>query len=248
MNQTDIDRVERERDYHNARFSSETRTAQGKYYWALSNCRRRWEQELTAAATGARVLEYGCAQGEWALKIAATAKRVDAIDISDVAINQARNQAMLRGASNVFFETMDAQATSFPDNTFDLVFGSGIIHHLDTRRSLEEIHRILKPGGTALFSEPLGCNMLINAYRALTPDARTPDEHPLLPVDKRIADSIFASVKWEFHGLFTIGAVPFRNSPLGNSIHGVAARLDRMIGQIPGLRWQLWNALISLKK
>lgn len=248
MNQPEFDRLEREREYHNTRFSEETRTAQGKYYWALSNCRRRWSQALFAASPGARVLEYGCAQGEWSLRIATRARRVDAIDISDVAIDQARSRARELGASNVFFETMDAQATSFPDGTFDLVFGSGIIHHLDTRKSLEEIHRILKPGGTAIFSEPLGCNVLINAYRTLTPRARTPDEHPLLPADKRIADSIFTSTQWEFFGLFTIAAVPLRESPLGPGAFKAAEKIDRIMGKIPGIRWQLWNALISLRK
>lgn len=148
-------------------------------------------------AAGAHVLEYGCAVGDWSLQLAPSVARVDGIDISDVAIRKARESATSLGLDNAFFHAMDAQATSFEDDTFDLVFGSGIIHHLDTRRCLEEIRRILKPGGLAIFKEPLGQNTIINVYRALTPFARTVDEHPLLPADLQIARSLFKEVDWE---------------------------------------------------
>ncbi|TWI10342.1 class I SAM-dependent methyltransferase [Aerolutibacter ruishenii] len=241
-------RLQRERQFHNTRFSTETKRAQSKYYWALSTAQRNWEQRIIAAATGGRVLEYGCAQGLWSMRIARHADRVDAIDISDVAIMHARSIASAEGLSNVYFETMDAHATTFPDQTFDLVFGSGIIHHLDTERSLREIHRILKKGGVAVFIEPLGCNPLINAYRYLTPSARTPDEHPLVPADKRLADSIFSSSQWDFHGLATLGTVPFRNTSTGIALHRGADGIDRMIARIPGARWQLWFAVVSLER
>lgn len=45
---------------------------------------------------------------------------------------------------------MDAEQMLFPDNCFDLVWSWGVIHHsANTRRVLEEIHRVLKPGGEA---------------------------------------------------------------------------------------------------
>ena len=45
--------------------------------------------------------------------------------------------------------------------------------------ALRELHRVLKPGGTAYFAEPLATNPLIQAYRRVTPQFRTPDEQPL---------------------------------------------------------------------
>ena len=43
---------------------------------------------------------------------------------------------------------------SFADNSFDVVFGSSILHHLDFDKSLKEIFRVLKPGGRMVFAEP----------------------------------------------------------------------------------------------
>lgn len=240
--------LERERDFHNERFADETRTAQEKYYWAIRQCDLDLRSAIAARASGSTILEYGCATGGHAIELAPTAHRVEGIDISDVAVEMAREHAASLGLTNAFFSVGDAHATPYDDNTFDLVFGSGIIHHLDTERSLKEIHRILKPGGTAVFKEPLGSNIGINVYRALTPAARTEDEHPLLPRDKQIADRIFGSVDWEFYGLATLATVPFKATALGQPAYRLAASLDEVLARIPGVRWQLWYALISMRK
>jgi len=77
------------------------------------------------------------------------------------------------------FQIMDAHNLEFPADTFDLVYGTAILHHLDYTRALNEIHRVLKPGGTMLFVEPLIGNPAARLVRFLTPRARTPDERPL---------------------------------------------------------------------
>lgn len=244
----EIARLNREREYHDGRFDQETRDAQSKYYWALQSCNDKYAQLVDQAAQGSDVLEYGCALGDWSLKIAPKARRVSGIDISEVAITKATAAAASRGLDNCHFDVMDAQATTFEDDQFDVIFGSGIIHHLDTRKSLQEIWRILKPGGVAIFKEPLGSNIGINVYRQLTPSARTPDEHPLLPLDKAISDSIFSKSEWTFYGLTTLIAVPFRNAKFGRRIYQLTAEFDRMLAGAPGLRWQLWYALLVMRK
>ena len=248
MSSTQDALLERERQFHNERFAGETRVAQEKYYWAIRDCDRDLREMVHAAAAGGRVLEYGCATGGHAIELARRAARVDGIDISDVAIGQARERAAALGLCNASFAVGDAHATGYDENTFDLVFGSGIIHHLDTERSLREIHRILKPGGVAVFKEPLGSNIAINLYRSLTPSARTEDEHPLRPVDKRLADQVFDSVTWRFYGLATLATVPLQASRLGPPAYRAAAGIDRILAAIPGMRWQLWYALLTLRK
>jgi ubiquinone/menaquinone biosynthesis C-methylase UbiE len=64
---------------------------------------------------------------------------------------------------------MNAEATTFPDNSFDLICGSSILHHLNLDKACAEIRRILRPDGGAVFIEPLGHNPLINMFRKLTP-------------------------------------------------------------------------------
>src|SRR3546814_3139995 len=70
--------------------------------------------------------------------------------------------------------------------------------------------RVLRPGGRAVFIEPLGLNPAIELYRRFTPSARTPDEHPLLRRDFRRFDAAFGSTSCRFYGLATLAAVPFR--------------------------------------
>lgn len=240
----DVERLQRETEYHNARFSHETREAQHKYYFALKSLEDDYERSVLSHSAGVKVLDYGCGRGDWSLKAAAVAEEVHGLDISEVAIEGARKRA----PANAHFHVGDAHATPFDDGTFDFVFGSGIIHHLDTRLSLTEISRVLKPNGTAVFLEPLGHNPVFNMYRDSTPDARTIDEHPLLKSDYNIAGELFSENDWTFYGLSTLGSVPFRNSSIGKPVRKVLTMVDRAVLSLPGVRWQGWMALITLRK
>lgn len=77
------------------------------------------------------------------------------------------------------FIIMDAHRLDFPDQYFDVVFGTGILHHLDLDRALSEIARVLKSDGIFLFGEPLDNNPVGRLIRQLTPNARTDDERAL---------------------------------------------------------------------
>jgi ubiquinone/menaquinone biosynthesis C-methylase UbiE len=83
----------------------------------------------------------------------------------------------MRGVVNAQFDVMNAEELEFEDAAFDVIFGSGIIHHLDVPRAYSELARVLAPGGSAVFVEPLGHNPLIRVFRNRTPELRTPDEH-----------------------------------------------------------------------
>jgi len=49
------------------------------------------------------------------------------------------------------FRVADAEGLDFPDNSFDLVYSHGVLHHTpDTAGAIREIHRVLKPGGRAV--------------------------------------------------------------------------------------------------
>ncbi len=241
-------RLDREREFHNDRFTDENRMAQRKFYKALTHLEDRMNSITQEAARDADVLEYGCAKGKLSLALASTAKHVHGIDISDVAIQIANDEVAARGLKNVTFSVADAMDTGLPDDSFDIIFGSGIIHHLDTERSLREIYRLLKPNGVAIFKEPLGENIAIKAYRTATPRARTVDEHPLLKEDLRIAEAIFDKVEWSFYGLTTLASVPFHKSAVFNPIFKVTAALDSLLLRLPLLKWQAWYALIQFRK
>ena len=237
MSETPQDRIAREQQFHNARFAEETRESQGKYYATIQHSFAAYNARVDELAVGADVLEYG------------RAKSIVGIDISDVGIGQARAFAVENAAGNCDFQLMNAEALTLPDDKFDLVFGSGILHHLDLKRAYGEISRVLRPGGTAVMWEPLGHNLLINWYRNRTPEARTPDEHPILKSDLVLATRYFAEVKLRFFGLSTLGMTPLRNSALFAPGYVFTQALDKLLLSLPGLRWQAsWFVLIELSK
>ena len=133
-----------------------------------------------ALKPGGRLLEMGCGVGYHLVSFAQAGADIDAIDISPKAIEKAQEKVHAGGVeARVRFHRMNAEQTSFADHAFDVVCGSGIVHHLDVERAVAEVCRLLKPGGTACFLEPMGHNPAINLYRRLSPQLRTPGEHPL---------------------------------------------------------------------
>lgn len=241
-------RIDRERSFHNDRFEHDDREAQLKYYAAVEHCMDRFDARLDELVVDADILEYGCSYGDNCVKYSGRAKSVTGIDISDVAISQGQTRVKKAGCENVCLEFMNAEATEFEDNTFDLVFGSGIIHHLEVSRSLHEIYRVLRPGGRALFIEPLGHNPVIELYRRVTPNARTPDEHPLLKQDFKTFDKVFAKSDYDFFGLSTLAVVPFRKSGLRGPILSATRAVDRGLFAVPGIKWWAWYAIMEGQK
>src|SRR5258708_13539019 len=68
---------------------------------------------------------------------------------------------------------MYAENMTFPDNTFDAVIITGVLHHLDVNRAYPELARVLKPGGKVLAIQALGHNPIIQPYRDRTPHLLT---------------------------------------------------------------------------
>jgi SAM-dependent methyltransferase len=58
-----------------------------------------------------------------------------------------------------------------------MVFGIAILHHLDLALSSREVYRVLKPGGRAIFQEPVRNSRLVKAIRSLIP-YQSPDVSP----------------------------------------------------------------------
>jgi SAM-dependent methyltransferase len=242
-------RQDREREFHNRAFADDVRQRAWKYWAANRALDERYVGAVLEAADGRDVLEYGCGQGGLAVRLAEHGAQVIGIDISEVAVEQARDQAQRAGvADRAHFQTMDAEALEFPDDRFDLVCGNGILHHLDLDRALGEISRVLRPGARAVFSEPLGHNPLINLYRRRTPEMRTVDEHPLLMEDLALARRHFDQVDVEYFTLFTLGATPLRRRRRFSAALSALERLDRtLFTTIPSAGRYAWMSLLVMR-
>jgi SAM-dependent methyltransferase len=140
--------------------------------------------EALGAVSGKKILEYGCGSGYNLRYFCQKGAHYTGIDISNLRISRANEiieKENLQNAAKAI--KMNAEVLEFSDESFDLVYGVAIIHHLDIDKSMKEILRVLKPGGRAVFVEPRGENMLINYFRNRTPQLRTVDEQPLLKRD-----------------------------------------------------------------
>lgn len=106
-------------------------------------------------APDARLLDLGCGSGYGSAWLASRVREVAAVDLSSDAIAHARQH---HGAPNLDFAVIGPlQPGSLPyrDGEFDAVFSLQVIEHVhDLHSYLREIHRVLRPGGVALFATP----------------------------------------------------------------------------------------------
>lgn len=101
---------------------------------------------------GQSVLDTGCGMGYGAYYLAELARNVVGVDAAPEAIEYSK--AHYR-RPNLRFLLMDCEALGFPAFSFDVVCGFEVIEHLPhARKYLDEIRRILKPGGLAILSTP----------------------------------------------------------------------------------------------
>jgi len=105
---------------------------------------------VAQAAPGGRVLEIAPGPGFCAIEIARTGKYdVTGLDISESFVRIARDNAAAAGVA-VDFRHGNASAMPFPDASFDFVVCSAAFKNFsDPVGALDEIHRVLKPGGRA---------------------------------------------------------------------------------------------------
>ena len=103
-----------------------------------------------AATRGLKVLEIGCGLGTDGAQFAKAGAAYTGIDLTDAAIDLARRRFAVSGLEGEFRVT-DAEKLDCPDDSFDLVYSHGVLHHTpEIESAVSEIHRVLKPGGRAM--------------------------------------------------------------------------------------------------
>lgn len=117
-----------------------------------------------------RILDYGCGTGVMGIALATLGFQVAGFDLSDTGIEVAKTAAKKAGVEQrTVFEVANAQQLPFADNSFDLVIGKAVLHHVIKYEGCgPELHRIMKPGAEALFLEGAAGNPLIAQARKFT--------------------------------------------------------------------------------
>ena len=103
-----------------------------------------------AETRGLRVLEIGCGLGTDGAQFAKAGADYTGVDLTEAAIELARKRFELTGLKGTF-QVADAEKLEFADESFDIVYSHGVLHHTpDTSAAVREIHRVLKTGGRAI--------------------------------------------------------------------------------------------------
>ena len=106
--------------------------------------------ELLGTKPGDTVLDAGCGPGVHAIRAAKAGLKVKAIDLSETMLAEARRRVEPHWAwtTRLSSPREDLKRLSFPDSTFRYVFSWGVIIHIrDIERALDELIRIVAPGG-----------------------------------------------------------------------------------------------------
>jgi SAM-dependent methyltransferase len=133
---------------------------------------------LLGDLTGCRALDLGCGSGRNAVLMALKGASVTGVDISRPLLALAAARAAANGATaRTRLVAASAHSLPFASESFDVVFGVAILHHLDLPLVSREVHRVLTVGGRAVFSEPVRNSRLIRRLRPWIP-YRAPDISP----------------------------------------------------------------------
>jgi SAM-dependent methyltransferase len=101
---------------------------------------------------GRRLLEVGCGIGTDLVRFAKGGARVTGVDLAQTAIDLARKNFELNGVAAEELRVADGEALPYPEASFDAVYGHGVIQYTaNPAQLIRECHRVLRPGGTAIF-------------------------------------------------------------------------------------------------
>jgi SAM-dependent methyltransferase len=212
---------------------------------------------------GKRLLDIGAGLGESSVYFALKGARVTTVDVSpgmvETALTLGRKYGVELEGIVAGAENLGVQAESY-----DFIYIANTIHHVQDRASLfEGMSRALKPGGRFFSYDPLAYNPVINIYRRMATEVRTPDESPLTAADLKCARKYFRHVG---HREFWISALLlFGKYYLKDRVHPNEDRYwkrilreraedlwwwkplraaDTVLTRIPVLRWLAWNIVI----
>jgi ubiquinone/menaquinone biosynthesis C-methylase UbiE len=222
-----------------------------KWYLVTDKSRSFAKKWLIDAVRDKRVLDYCCGNGEMTIFIAhAGARLAIGIDISKISLENARRHAMEEGVeSRTKFVQMDAELLTFGDDYFDIIYESGVLHHLSLDEAYRQMSRVLKEDGKCICIEALRHNPVFHTYRKMTPHLRTKWEvdHILGKKQLEAAKRYFFDVKvLGFFHLTSVTAVFFRKVRMFDILLRILNTLDDFLLQVPGVRWLAWQAIFEL--
>ena len=173
-----------ERDYHDQHYANEARIFASPLFARVHDRSAADFLRLTGAGPAQRMLSLGCGDGAIERRLAPQLGEIVGVDISPVAVEQARSAA---AAPNLSFRVWRPERGLDELGRFDVIAAFAFLHHLDDaaiRRVLAAALRALRPGGRFYSADP-SSRRLVGRLRWLVRDAyqrhHSPDERELDP-------------------------------------------------------------------
>lgn len=208
---------------------------------------------------GKKVLDCGCGTGNLSAYLAMKGAYVKGFDISSEMLKLARANAEKNNTNDkCIFLRSGFEDLPYRDISFDLAVGAYILHHVDVERAVIELHRVLKPGGRAVFIETWGKNPLLVwtgkylAGRFGIAKYGTKYEYPITTGDIQKMRKIFSQVDLEFpEFIFFKKAATniFRWKKRAKIITDVLVKMDNLVThRFPTLNKYGYRCIITLLK
>jgi SAM-dependent methyltransferase len=196
---------------------------------------------------GRHVLDFGCGHGMAAVVLARRGARVTAFDLSAGYLDEARQRAAANGVT-VAFVRADGERLPFTDGSFDCIWGNAVLHHLTMEVAAWELHRVLRPGGLAVFCEPWGGNPLLELARRRLPypgKGRTVNERPLRKCDLAPLRAIFPRLEVEGFQLLSMARRLLRR---GRLVTGLDWCDSLLLERVPALQRFCRYVVLTLRR
>lgn len=207
---------------------------------------------LLGDVRGKIVLEYGCGDGLNTILLAQRgAAKIIALDISPELMEVARRRLEVNGiTSGVEFVIGSAHDMQLQDESVDVVFGIAILHHLDLKLAANEVRRVLRPGGRAIFEEPVRTSSVLKFLRKLIPYTApdvSPFERPLTEQELWAFGEGFSSYR---DRAFTFPTTSLVNLlPLVRRCEPVFRQADaKLLSRFPALSYYATTRVMELVK
>ena len=196
---------------------------------------REYYYHLLAPLRGKAVCEIAAGNGIDAAILTHNGADLSAYDLSPKSIAMVQQRCQINGtADRLTTQVTGSFDDAFPGQTFDHIVGYAALHHLPDMQSLaQRVHDRLKPGGTAVFAEPVLNSRLLGFIRRCVPlaiDDMTDDERPLTDADMRAFAKPFDSMHCRYFQLTSRVWRLFPNNwPLTVALH----KLDHALLKLP---------------
>jgi SAM-dependent methyltransferase len=160
---------------------------------------------------GRRVLDVGCGAGVEVVRFARGGARTFGVDLSEQAVTLTR-QNLGHQQLTASLSVADGEALPFPDQAFDFVYAHGVVQYAaDDRRVVSECHRVLRPGGTAVFQ----VYNRVSWLNLLSKVMKVPLEHEDAPMLRRYSIGEFKALV----GAFTAVDIVPERFPVKSRLH-----------------------------